>query len=235
MSTPAISTEAYLFIEVRDRVYKYRFSTTMTSVGSAEDNNVRIKEPSVAQHHLLVTYVDGHFHLRRAGDAAVHLNGERLENWSEELRWGDVVRIGDVRLRLAEGGKTSDSAVLLLASLSGDPASRPWQAWVTRKREFTLGGGKSDLLLPGFDSPQLIVENYGAAGCYAMPIEGVSPPSLDEVPIARRTRIKDRAVLRLGGTSLRARLLRGEVMDDPEALMWPDALKRFSLPDPQAG
>ena len=86
MITPTIPVEAYLFIEVRDRIYRYRFCEAVTSVGSAEDNNVRIKEPSVAQHHLLITWADGQFHLRRVEEAAVHLNGERLETWSEEMR-----------------------------------------------------------------------------------------------------------------------------------------------------
>jgi len=236
MSTaPAISTEAYLYIEVRDRVYRYRFRETMTSVGSAEDNNVRIKEPSVAQHHLLITYVDGHFHLRRVEDASVHLNGERLETWSEEMRWGDVVRIGDVRLRLAEGGKTSDVAVLLLVTPPGDAGQRPWLAWSSRKREFSIGGPGADLVLAGADSPRLVLESFGLAGTWAMPIEGAPVSHLNEVPVERRAKVKDRDVLRIAGHVVKVRLLRGEVLEDPEALLWPDVLKRFVAPEPPAG
>lgn len=235
MPAAAISTEAYLFIEARDRIYRYRFTAVMTSVGSAEDNNVRIKEPSVAAHHLLITYVDGHFHLRRVEEASVHLNGERLETWSEELRWGDVVRIGDVRLRLAEGGKTSDVALLLLVSAPGDTASRPWQAWVSRKREVGIGGPGADLTLPGADSQRLVLESFGLAGTYAMPVEGAPASYLNEIPVERRARVKDRDVLRVLGHVIKVRLLRGEVLDDPEALLWPDVLKRFAAPEPPVG
>jgi pSer/pThr/pTyr-binding forkhead associated (FHA) protein len=236
MPAPAISTEAWLFIEVRDRIYRYRLVAVVTAVGSAEDNNVRIKEPSVAAHHLKITWADGHFHLRRVEEAAVHLNGERLETWSEELRFGDVVRIGDVRLRLGEGGSVSDVALLLLVTPpGGGTGPRPWQAWATRKREFGIGGTGSDLVLGGADGPALTVENFGLAGTYAMPVDGAPAPWRNDSPIERRTRLKDRDVLRVAGFSIRVRVLRGELMDDPEALLWPDVLKRFAAPEPHPG
>ena len=237
MPSPALPVEAFLFIEVRDRAYRYRLKEDVTTVGSAEDNHVRIKEPSVASHHLLVTYADGGFHLRRAGEAAVHLNGERVETWSEELRFGDVVRIGDVRLRLAEGGAASDAAVLLLVSGGGGHAAvRPWQAWATRKSEFLLGGVASDLCLPGVEGHVLLVENFGAAGTWAMPVEGAAVPvSLNDAPVLRRARLKDGDVFRIADFTLRVRLLRGEVMDDPEALIWPDVVRRFAAPELHPG
>jgi hypothetical protein len=236
MPSPSLSVEAYLFIEVRDRAYRYKLREAVTTVGSAEDNHVRIKEPSVSAHHLLVTWVDGKFHLRRVEEAGVHLNGERLENWSEELRYGDVVRIGDVRLRLAEGGRSSDGAVLVLASLPGDGATRPWMAWASRKREIFLGGAGSDLVLPGVEGHRLLVENFGAAGTWAMPVDGATGTvHLNEVVVERRTRLKDKDVLRTGGATLKLRLLRGEVLDDPEALLWPDVLKRLTAPEVHPG
>jgi pSer/pThr/pTyr-binding forkhead associated (FHA) protein len=235
MNDPALPVEATLFIEVRDRIYRYRFRDAVTSVGSAEDNNVRIKEPSVAAHHLLITWAEGQFHLRRVEEAAVHLNGERLETWSEEMRWGDVVRIGDVRLRLGEGGRTSDVAALLLVTPPTGAGTRPWQAVATQRSEIGIGGPNADLVLPGVDGPCLVIENFGLAGTYAMPVEGATAAYLNESPVVRRVRVKDGDVLRIAGSTIRMRLLRGEVMDDPEALLWPDVLKRFAAPLPLPG
>jgi len=235
MNDSALPIEAYLFIEVRDRIYRYRFRDSVTSVGSAEDNNVRIKEPSVASHHLLITWAEGQFHLRRVEEAAVHLNGERLETWSEEMRWGDVVRIGDVRLRLGEGGKASDVAALLLVAPPTAPGMRPWHALATPLREIGIGGAGSDLVLAGVDRPCLVIENFGLAGTYAMPVEGGAAAHLNDVPIVRRARVKDGDVVRIAGTTIRVRLLRGEVLDDPEALLWPDVMKRFAAPQPPPG
>jgi pSer/pThr/pTyr-binding forkhead associated (FHA) protein len=232
MPTDRISAEAYLFIEVRDRVYRYRFENAVTSVGTAEDNVVRIKEPSVAAHHLLITYVDGKFFLRRVEDSRVRLNGEGVDTWSEELRHGDVLGIGDVRLRLAEGGKASDTAVMLVLYPHVDEVARPFSVFVSRKPDLTLGDPPADVLVPkAVDNGPLRIENLGG-GCeyVVMPDKGTGA-ALNEEPIVRRVRLKDRDVIKVRGCTIRVRLLRGEVMDDAETLLSAEALRRFSLPE----
>lgn len=224
-----ISAEAYLFIEVRDRIYRYRFEHVVTSIGSADDNVVRIKEPSVAAHHLLITYVDGKFFLRRVEDSRVRLNGEGVEGWSEELRHGDVIGIGDVHLRFAEGGAVSDTAVMFILYSHVDESVRPFQLFVSRKPEISLGDQGADVLIPGaLESSKLIIENLGGGCEYLVPPEkGVV---LNEVQVGRRTPLRDRDVIRVRGYTMRVRLLRGEVMDEPETLLSAEALRRFGLP-----
>ncbi|MBM4397008.1 MAG: hypothetical protein FJ087_15135 [Deltaproteobacteria bacterium] len=233
----AISAEAYLFIEVRDRVYRYRIEQAVTSIGAAEDNVVRIREPSVARHHMLLTYVDGRFHMRRVEDSPVRLNGERVEGFTEELRYGDLLGIGDVRLRLAEGGRTSDTALMIQIHPHVDESVRPWQLYLTRRTEVAIGDAPADLLLPGaVGGERFVIENFGSHCQYLVPPEkGGAPVNLNETPVARRTRLKDRDTLRLRGYTLRLKLLRAEVMDDPEGLLWPEVLRRHQVPEEPRG
>jgi len=228
----SISAEAYLFIEVRDRVYRYRIEQAVTSVGSADDNVVRIREPSVTRHHLLLTYVDGHFYMRRVEDSPVRLNGEKVEGFSEELRYGDCLGLGDVRLRLAEGGRRSDTALVIQVHPHLDEAIRPWHLYVTRRTEVLIGDPPADLVLPGVvGGERSTTENFGLHCQYLVPPEkGGAPIHLNETPVARRTRLKDRDTMRVRGYTMRIRLLRAEVLDDPEGLLWPEVLRRFQVP-----
>jgi len=225
----AISAEAYLFIEVRDRVYRYRIRQTVTTIGSAEqDNAVRIKEPSVEPHHLILSYVDGRFYLRRIREAPVRINDERVEAYTEELRYGDEIGVGDVTLRLVEGGRVSDVAVALSIWPRVEESERPWHFYVTRRTEFTIGDAPADLSLPG--AGRIGVENFGARAQYLVPPEkGGQPVRLNDEPVSRRARLRDRDTVGLPGYVMRVRLLRGEVLEDPEGLLWPEAIKRLSM------
>lgn len=224
--TDAISLEAYLFIEVRNRVYRYRIRNAVTSIGSDEDNDVRIREPSVTAHHLMVTYVDGRFHMRRIGDSPSRLNDERVEAYTEELRYGDEIGIGDVTLRLVEGGRVSDVAVAVAVWPRVEETERPWHLFLTRRTEFKIGDSPADLVLPGAGS--VTVENFGPRAQYVVLPEGTSVRLNDE-PVSRRVRLRDRDTLGLPGYVLRLRMLRGEAMEDPEGLLWPEALKRLAI------
>ncbi len=221
-----ISAEAYLFIEVRNRVYRYRIRTTVTAIGSDEDNAVRIREPSVTAHHLMLSYVDGRFHLRRLGDSPARLNGERVEAYTEELRYGDEIGIGDVTIRLVEGGRVSDVAVAASVWPRVEETERPWHLFVTRRTEFRVGDPPADLALPGAGT--VTVENFGPRAQYLVPPDGVTVRLNDE-PVTRRVRLRDRDTVGLPGYVLRLRMLRGEAMEDPEGLLWPEAMKRFAV------
>ncbi|MBL6975755.1 MAG: FHA domain-containing protein [Deltaproteobacteria bacterium] len=225
-----ISAEAHLFIEVGGRVYRYRLSAAVTSVGSEGDNVVRIREDSVSPHHLLITYVDGDFFLRRVGDSPVQLNGETVENYSEELRYGDFVGIGDVRIRLVEGGDTSDVAVLLLVYARNGGAVPPWQVFLSRRTELSFGETPADLLLSG--AGRTVVENYGHGAQYVVPPgKGVDTLQINDTPVPRRVALKDGDELVLPGHTVKVRFLRGEIMEEAETLLWPETLRRFSMPD----
>jgi len=224
----SISADAILFIEVNERVYRYRLVKAVTSVGSDEDNVVRIRDESVASHHLLMTYVDGGFFLRRIGDSSVQLNGDPVENYSEELRYGDVLSIGDVKLRLVQGGDTSDTAVMLLMYPHMEEEVRPWHVFLSRRTNITLGEPPADLLLQG--SGRTTIENYGPGSQYAIPPkEGGDKLQLNDETVTRRVRLKDKDVLGLPDCTVKLRFLRGEVMDDAETLLWPEVMRRFSI------
>ncbi len=233
----AISAEAYLFIEVRNRVYRYRIRNTVTAIGSDEDNAVRIREPSVTAHHLMLSYVDGRFHLRRLGDSPARLNDERIEAYTEELRYGDEIGIGDVILRLVEGGRVSDVAIAVsvwprVGTRGGgggspsDVSERPWHLFLTRQTEFRVGDPPADLALPGAGT--VAVENFGPRAQYLVPPEGGTVRVNDD-PVTRRVRLRDKDTVGLSGYVLRLRMLRGEVMEDPEGILWPEAMRRFAV------
>lgn len=225
----AISAEAYLFIEVRNRVYRYRIRHTVTAIGSDEDNAVRIREPSVTAHHLMLSYVDGRFHLRRIGDSPARLNDERIEAYTEELRYGDEIGIGDVTLRLVEGGRVSDVAIAISVWPRVNPdheSERPWHLFVTRRTEFRVGDPPADLALPGAGT--VLVENFGPRAQYLVPPDEERVRVNDE-PVTRRVRLRDKDTVGLPGYVLGLRMLRGEVLEDPEGLLWPEAMKRFAV------
>lgn len=226
----SISAEAHLFIEVGGKVYRYKLSNAVTSVGSEGDNVVRIRDDSVTAHHLLITYVDGDFFLRRVGDSPVQLNGDTVENYSEELRYGDVVGIGDVRLRLVEGGEASDVAIMLLVYSRVGEGIRPWQVFLSRRTEFAFGQAPADLLLPG--SGRTLVENYGHGAQYVVPPgKNGDTLQLNEAPVSRRVALKDGDELHLPGHTVKVRFLRGEIMEEAETLLWPETLRRFAMPE----
>lgn len=225
-SHDTISAEAYLFIEVRNRVYRYRIRHTVTAIGSDEDNAVRIREPSVTPHHLLISYVDGKFHLRRLGDSPARLNDQRVEAYAEELRYGDEIGIGDVTIRLVEGGRISDVAIAVSVWPRVEEAERPWHLFLTRRTEFRIGDPPADLVLPG--AGIVTIENFGARAQYLVPPEG-GKVRLNDEPVSRRARLRDRDTLGLPGYLLRLRMLRGEVMEDPEALLWPEEMRRLAV------
>lgn len=224
----SISADAHLFIEVRERIYRYRLVHAVTSVGSEEDNAVRIRDDSVADHHLLITYVDGDFFLRRVGDSPVQMNLESVENYSEELRYGDVIGMGDVRLRLVEGGSISDVALLLVIYPHMEDDVRPWQVFLSKKTEFTLGEAPADLLLEG--SGRTTIENFGRGAQYLVPPkEGDDVLHLNDNIVDRRVGLKDRDVLQLPAHTIRIRALRGEITEEVDNLLWPETMRRFSL------
>ncbi len=222
----AISAEAYLFIEVRNRVYRYRIRHAVTTIGSDEDNAVRIREPSVTAHHLMLSYVDGRFHLRRLGDSPARLNDERIEAYTEELRYGDEIGIGDVTLRLVEGGRISDVAIAVSVWPRVEETERPWHLFLTRRTEFRIGDPPADLALPG--AGNVTVENFGPRAQYLVPPES-GTVRLNDEPVSRRVRLRNRDIVGLPGYVLRFRMLLGEALEDPEGLLWPDAMRRLEL------
>jgi len=229
-SPDAISVDANLFIEVRDRVYRYRVTGAVTSVGSARDNVVRIRDDSVTQHHLLLTWVDGDFFMRRVGDSPARLNGDAVENYSEELRFGDVIGLGDVRIRLLEGGRVADTAVMLLVHPRVEEDVRPWQVFVSRGTGLTFGEAPATLPLGGVG--RSTIENLGRGAQYVVPpAKGGDTLQLNGTDVTRRRVLKDGDVLGLPGYILHVRVLRGEVMEEAENLLWPETLRRFSLPE----
>ena len=68
-------------------------------VGSADDCELRIEEPGVAEHHLVVkALVDSGFGARSL-DHGFRLNNRTVE--AARLNDGDVLEIGDTRVRFA--------------------------------------------------------------------------------------------------------------------------------------
>jgi len=223
--------EFWLLIDTGRRIYRYRIRQEVVAVGSAEDNPVRIQLPSVAAHHLLLSFVEGHFHLRRVEEAPVFVNGERMDRWSDDLEVGSVIRLGDVHIWLAEGGPVSDVAVHLLVTPPGVAGAHLSQTFLCRRREFLLGGAGTDLPIPGLEGTWLLVENFGTCGIFAMPVEGApGPVRLQGRPVESRTRLRHMDMLQFGGASAEVRLLKGEALDRPELLLSTDQLKRMEAP-----
>jgi len=224
-----ISADAFLFIEVKDRVYKYEITKATTTIGSAQENIVRIKDPTVSPYHCLLSYVDGHFYVRRLGDAPVHIGDDVLESYSEEIRYSDLLRLGDVKIRLAKGGALSDVALLFVVYHAGRDDERDWEVFCTRKTQIAVGGKEGGLLLPALNERVATIENYGLYAQYVVPAEGKRVLLNDEV-ISGRKRLNDLDVLSVSSFAIRVRLLSHLALENPEAMLWPEALRRLVVP-----
>jgi hypothetical protein len=224
-----ISADALLFIEVKDKVYKYQITHAVTTIGSAQENLVRIKDPSISPFHCIISYVDGHFYVRRLGDAPVHIQDEVLESYSEEIRYSDLLRIGDVRIRLVKGGSLSDVALLLVVYHAGRDEERDWGVFCTRKTIVKIGGMEGGLLLPLMHEAVATLENYGAYAQYVVPAEGKRVLLNDEV-VTGRKRLYDMDVLSAYSFAIRVRLLSHLALENPEAILWSEALRRLLVP-----
>jgi len=226
-----LPAEFWLLIDTGRRIYRYRIRQSVVAVGSAEDNQVRIQLPSVAAHHVLLSFVEGRFHLRRVEEAPVFVNGERMDRWSDDLEVGSVMRLGDVHLWLAEGGPVSDVAVHLLVTPPEGSGGHLSQTYLCRRREFLLGGGGTDLPVPGLQGTWLLLENFGSCGVFAVPVEGApGPVRIQGRPVESRTRVRHLDMIQFGGATAEVRLLKGEALDRPEMLLSTDQLKRMEAP-----
>lgn len=74
-------------------------------IGRTEDNDICINHRSISRHHAKVVCTDGHYSIIDLGSS----NGVRVndEDYGEvELRRGDVVDLGHIRLRFVEAGES---------------------------------------------------------------------------------------------------------------------------------
>jgi hypothetical protein len=72
------------------------------AIGRAEGNDVRIDDASVARSHARVTYESGAFRIQDLNSAnGVLVNGEQIAR--TELKSGDTIALGDVRLTFLAG------------------------------------------------------------------------------------------------------------------------------------
>jgi FHA domain len=72
-----------------------------TTIGRVSENNVVLAEETVSSRHAIVEFHDGRWWLRDLGSTnGTFLNSE-LVNGQDELRPGDLIQIGGVRLQFA--------------------------------------------------------------------------------------------------------------------------------------
>lgn len=76
----------------------------VTSIGRSSANTVAIDDTFASSHHALLTWRDGHWWVEDRGSRnGTLVNGELVEK-STLVAPGDVIRVGETRLRLELGG-----------------------------------------------------------------------------------------------------------------------------------
>ena len=85
----------------------HELSAALVSIGRAEDNVIRIDDPSVSGHHAQLHQVGETFHLQDLESTnGTRVNGEVMT--SAALRFGDRIRFGKVEARFE--GETAEVA-----------------------------------------------------------------------------------------------------------------------------
>ncbi|TVZ37798.1 FHA domain-containing protein [Alteromonadaceae bacterium 2753L.S.0a.02] len=122
------------------------------AIGRAEDNNLNLDHPSVADHHARISRERDVITLRDLGsENGSYVNGQRVS--VQPISCGDILRIGEVELEIIDPIAETQGADQVYWSLIGNSswlAGQEFPLCFTEKQTLLLGRGKHcDIVFPG--------------------------------------------------------------------------------------
>ncbi len=89
-----------LFRRGNQPVFRVALSSSSTKVGRAANCDVVLSDAEISREHAAIYRIEGHYHLKRLGQAKLSVNGQEKE--SHSLKEGDEVGLGPWRARFSE-------------------------------------------------------------------------------------------------------------------------------------
>jgi len=115
---------AYLLVERgADTAHKLELGGEVFTIGRGVNNDLQFKNPWLSRLHARITPRDGLFYLADAGSRnGTYLNGQTLEG-ERRLAHGDVIALGEVLLRFADGEAPNAPSSLKVAESAPLPVA----------------------------------------------------------------------------------------------------------------
>src|SRR5262245_45059536 len=85
---------ARLIVQAADRTPSEHEVTNTISVGSAADNQIRLRDQGVAPYHVIIVRVNDSYLISDISDSGALVNGAQIQD-KQPLRDGDVISIGE--------------------------------------------------------------------------------------------------------------------------------------------
>ncbi|MBM4388056.1 MAG: FHA domain-containing protein, partial [Deltaproteobacteria bacterium] len=137
-----IPVDAYFFIDIDGKIFRYHFKRRTTLIGRDSSNDVIINHSNVLEHHATMTFSRGMFLLTPIENGLVKLNGERVED-TTPVNSCDCVTIGGFDCQFAVDNGVSETALLMICRREkGD-------FWIaSRQTMLFVGKEKGDIFIP---------------------------------------------------------------------------------------
>lgn len=220
-----IPVDAYLFIDIDGKIFRYHFKRRTTLIGRDSSNDVIINHSNLLEHHATITFSRGMFLLTPIEHGLVKLNGERVED-TTPVNSCDSVTIGGFDCQFAIDNGVSDTALLMICRREkGD-------FWiVSRQTMLFVGKEKGDIVIPDdslVKSPFLL-ENFGENCQFISTVKGGGEITLNNRLVSGRLRLVNGDHVALASIKIKFHFMKSAFMDDPDESLTPEGLKRFRI------
>ena len=124
MAAARPSPRAYLFLEDQDRFIRFLFTRPRTLIGSADDNDIVIRDPTVLPRHAEIYLAGDEYHLIAVAGGKTQVHGRPVEG-VHVLQNGDPVQLGEaadqmgMEVTLEPGSNIIPIPMTRLTSLTG--------------------------------------------------------------------------------------------------------------------
>ena len=214
---------AYLYLEDGADVYRVHLDRPRILIGSAEDNDVRVRDERMSPHHALLYFDKGHYQLTSATDRSIIVNGKPVDR-TRALFNGDVMDLAGTCITFIRPPTVSDTVVQLALCTGGDA---PWFA-LLNKPLISVGHTRGDLLVPDdfVSDPHCIIENFCAGAHFILGADEERGTFVNGARVTKRQRLADRDVIRVGATDITVRFQRMRALPTADTLIPLDQLDR---------
>jgi pSer/pThr/pTyr-binding forkhead associated (FHA) protein len=128
----------------------HELNVDKTTIGRVEDNTFQIAEPSVSSHHCEVLLRSGEVVIKDLNSTnGTFINGEKITE--TVLKPGQVLRLGQIELRLEYGASTAPSAAAAPAALA-TAAAKKMESTMLMQRGVSLSELEQGPRTTGFDT-----------------------------------------------------------------------------------
>jgi pSer/pThr/pTyr-binding forkhead associated (FHA) protein len=184
-------------LENQGRYVRFLFNKPRTLIGSADDNDIVIRDATLLPRHAEFFVAGTELHLVAVAGGRTEVNGYALTG-VHVLRNGDEIRFGGVEVLFAREARMSDNTLNLIVERAGDI---PFGITIA-KPVIRLGRSKGDILFDddGLLATHVLIENFCPNGVYVLAVKPQATTYLNGEVLDGRRRLHDGDALRFGST-----------------------------------